>query len=62
MPNLPMSFRFTPRSKRLLQLLAEQKGLKPSAFLEMTLLELGRERLSPDQVAAANRPAKGRRK
>jgi hypothetical protein len=36
-------------------MLADQKGLKATAFLEMTLLELARERLTPQQVTEAER-------
>jgi hypothetical protein len=60
-PRRPTSYRLSDRAKRLLVMLADQKGLKATAFLEMTLLELGRERLSPEQVTAADRtPAKGK--
>jgi hypothetical protein len=61
-PNPPTSFRLSDRAKRLLVMLARQHGLKATPFLEMTLLQLGRERLTADQVAEAERPAKAKRK
>ena len=54
-PRPPTSFRLSERAKRLLHMLADQKGLKATAFLEMTLLELARERLTPQQVTEAER-------
>jgi hypothetical protein len=39
-------------------MLAEQKGLKATAFLEMTLLDLARERLTVAQFEEAERPPK----